>query len=226
MSAVPRIAHLQPGDHLSLAEFERRYRAMPELKKAELIEGVVFMPMPVSDEGHGIPHFNMILWLGLYRVFTPGIQGGDNSTLRLRLGLNMTQPDGYLRIIPECGGNASVGADGYVNGAPDLIGEIAASSASYDLHEKLHAYEQNGVREYIVWRTHDKAIDWFVLREGEFKALSIVKGLFKSKAFPGLWLDPEAMINGDIRKVYQVAQEGLASAEHQRFVKKLASKKM
>jgi len=166
MSAIPRIPELQPGDHLTVEEFERRYQAMPHLKKAELIEGVVYMPSPVSDVEHAGPHFNMIGWLSLYQAFTPGIQGGDNSSLRLPLGLNMLQPDAYLRILPEYGGRARVGVDKYVHGAPDLVGEIAASPASYDLHEKLQAYQRNGAREYVVWRTQDETIDWFISRGG------------------------------------------------------------
>src|SRR5438552_2911237 len=103
MSALPKILPLQHGDHLSVAEFEHRYRAMPDVKKAELIEGVVFMPSPVNDNEHGVPHFDFIALLGAYRAATPGVRGGDNSTLRLLLGANMVQPDGYLRILPEFG---------------------------------------------------------------------------------------------------------------------------
>src|SRR5687767_3807380 len=57
---------LNSGDHLSRAEFERRYQAHPEIKKAELIEGVVYLPSPVRHDQHGHPHFNIITWLGLY----------------------------------------------------------------------------------------------------------------------------------------------------------------
>jgi Uma2 family endonuclease len=149
MSAVPKTPSLEPGDHLTVEEFERRYQAMPHLKKAELVEGVVYIPSPATDD-HAGPHFNLIGCLGIYRTFTPGIVGGDNSSVRLPLGLNMLQPDAYLRILPEYGGRARVGADGYVVGAPDLIAEVAASSASYDLHEKLQAYQRNSVREYVV----------------------------------------------------------------------------
>jgi Uma2 family endonuclease len=141
MSAIPKLPPLQPGDHLSMAEFERRFEAMPDVKKAELIEGVVYMPSPVTDDDHGVPHFRMITWLGIYSLFTPGTQGGDNS-VRLSLGANKPQPDAYLRLIEECGGQSKVGPDGYLAGAPELVGEIAASSASYDLHEKLRAYER------------------------------------------------------------------------------------
>lgn len=225
MSAIPQTPILQPGDHLTVAEFERRYQAMPHVKKAELIEGIVFMPSPVADVYHGMPHFDLIFWMGFYRVFTPGIVGGDNSTLRLRLGVNMLQPDGYLRILPEDGGQSETGPDGYVVGAPELIGEVAASSASYDLHEKLTACQRNGVREYVVWRTQDRAVDWFRLRGGKFMAMAPSKnGILKSKVFPGLWLDAEALVRGDVLKVYQIAQEGLASPEHHKFVDKLKKK--
>jgi Uma2 family endonuclease len=224
MSAVAKLPPLQTGDHLSVREFERRYAAMPDVKTAELIEGVVYMPSPVADDDHGVPHFDFVGWLFVYRVFTPGVQGGDNSTLRLQLGLNMSQPDAYLRLLPEYGGKARVGSDGFVLGAPDLIGEIAASSASYDLHEKLHAYERNAVREYIVWRTQDHAVDWFALRSGRFKRLAANKdGLLKSRVFPGLWLNAAALVEGDVLQVYQTVQAGIASEQHQKFVAKLRS---
>jgi hypothetical protein len=159
-------------------------------------------------------------------MFTPGVQGGDNSSLRLPLGLNMLQPDAYLRILPECGGRARVGADKYVHGAPDLVGEIAASSASYDLHEKLRAYQRNGAREYVVWRTQDEAIDWFVSRGGKFKRLAAdAAGILKSRALPGLWLDARALITYDMVKVHEVVQAGLASAEHREFVDRLRKRK-
>lgn len=222
MSAVPPVPPLQPGDHLTVPEFERRYRAMPELKTAELIEGVVFMPSPVTDIDHGVPHFDLNGILFLYRVVTPGVRGGDNSTLRLPLEASMPQPDGYLRILPEYGGRALIGPDGFVLGAPDLIAEIAASSASYDLHEKLRAYQRNGVREYIVWRTQDRAIDWFGLRAGTFRRLARGrKGVVRSKVFPGLWLDVPALVADDIARAYQVAQEGVTSAAHAAFVARL-----
>jgi Uma2 family endonuclease len=226
MSAIPKMLPLQPGDHLTVEEFERRYQAMPNLKKAELIEGVVYMPSPVTDDEHGGPHFSLITWLGVYQIFTPGTKGGDNSTLRLQLGMNMPQPDAYLRILPEQGGQAKVGSDGYILGAPELVGEVAASSASYDLHEKLEAYQRNGVREYVVWRTQDQAIDWFFLRGGKFKRLPAdADGILKSKVLPGLWLDPRALVAYDMVKVHEVAQAGLASDEHRRFVERLRKRK-
>jgi Uma2 family endonuclease len=226
VSAVPKTRPLQAGDHLTVMEFERRYQAMPHVKKAELIDGVVYMPSPATDEDHGVPHFNLITWLGAYHVFTPGTQGGDNSTLRLQLGAHMPQPDAYLRILAEYGGQARVGSDGYIVGAPDLVAEVAASSASYDLHEKLRAYQQNAVREYPVWRTQDRAIDWFIRRGGKFKQLGTdADGLMKSKALPGLWLDAQALITSAMVRVYEVGQLGLASEEHRRFVEKLRKRK-
>jgi hypothetical protein len=156
---------LQAGDRLSRPEFERRFDSTPNLKKAELIEGVVYMPPPVSDKYHGRPHFDLITWLGMYRSATPGVVGGDNGSLRLDLD-NEPQPDAYLRILSECGGQSRIDAEGYVEGAPELVAEVAASSVSYDLHVKLNVYRRHGVREYIVWRVLDEAIDWFVLREG------------------------------------------------------------
>src|SRR5689334_17143003 len=89
------IPPLQSGDRLDAAEFERRYDAMPDPTRAELIDGVVYMPPPVSDEFHAGPQFDLISWLGLYRLATPGVVGGGNGTLRLDLK-NRPQPDAYL----------------------------------------------------------------------------------------------------------------------------------
>lgn len=211
---------LRAGDRLSRAEFERRYAAMLDVKKAELIEGVVYMPSPVSAEEHGEPHFDFNGWLYVYRAHTPGVRGGDNSTLRLDLD-NEPQPDGYLRLLPECGGQSRV-IDRYLEGAPELIAEISASSASYDLHDKLNAYRRNGVREYVVWRVWDRAIDWFVLRGGSFdKLVPTSDQIYQSEVFPGLWLDIAAVLRNDAGHVLEVLQQGLASSEHVDFVARL-----
>jgi Uma2 family endonuclease len=214
--AKPAIPPLRNGDHLSRDEFERRYEAMAGVNKAELIEGVVHMPSPVSAEDHGEPHFDLITWLGVYRAGTPAVRGGDNATLRLDLD-NEPQPDGYLRLLPEYGGQARL-VGGYVTGAPELIVEIAASSASYDLHEKLNAYRRNGVREYVVWRVWDAAIDWFVLRGGRFEPQQPADGIYRSEVLPGLWLASDAVLQGDLARVLAVLQQGLASPEHAAFV--------
>jgi Uma2 family endonuclease len=219
--STPDIPPLVAGDRLTRDEFHRRYMAMPDVKKAELIEGVVYMPSPVSLEGHAVPHVDFIGWLAYYKAFTPGVQAGDNGTLRLDLD-NEPQPDAFLRISPECGGQSKT-VDDYVDGAPELVAEIAASSASYDLHDKLNAYRRNGVKEYVVWRVWDQAIDWFVLRGGRYEATAVNSdGLYQSEVFPGLWLEAAAMLGGDLVRVLAVVQQGLATAEHAEFVKRLA----
>jgi len=219
-AANGRIPPLENGDRLTRPEFERRYAAMPHVKKAELIEGVVYMPSPVSNE-HAEPHFNLITWLGFYSAATPGISGGDNGTLRLDLD-NEPQPDAFLRILAEHGGQARVDEDGYVSGAPELVAEVARSSVSIDLHAKLNAYRRNGVREYLVWRVEDRTIDWFVLRKGRYGPLAAAAdGLFRSEVLPGLWLDAAALLRGDLQAVFQTVQQGLGSPEHAAFVRRL-----
>jgi len=219
---LDRVPPLQTGDHLSRDEFERRYHATPKQFKAELIEGIVYvMGPPVSDPGHSHPHFRFITWLGIYEAHTPGTAGGDNGTVRLDLK-NEPQPDTFLRILPDYGGQSRDTEDKYIEGAPELVAEIAASSVSYDLHEKLEAYRRNGVREYIVWRVWDKAIDWFMLDDGKFVLQRPdALGLYKSNVFPGLWLDSKALLSGEQAKVLSVVQQGLASPEHRAFVEEL-----
>lgn len=220
-ATAPAPPPLENGDRLNRVEFERRYDAMPELKKAELIEGIVYMGSPVSHERHGKPHFHMIGWLAQYWMATPGVEGGDNSSLRLDLD-NMPQPDIFLYILPESGGTIRIREDGFVEGAPELIAEVASSSVSYDLHAKLQVYRRNGVREYIVWRVRDQAIDWFLLREGEYERNAVgADGLHRSEAFPGLWLDANALARGDRIAISQAVQRGLATPEHAEFVDRL-----
>ena len=155
---------------------------------------------------------------------TPGTEGGDSGSLRLDPA-NEPQPDLHLRLIEAAGGQSVVDADDYIEGAPELIGEIAASSVSYDLGPKMEAYRRHGVLEYIVWRVEDTTIDWFILRDGSYdRLLPDQSGVTKSETFPGLWLDAQAMLNGELADVLQTLQQGLASIEHQQFVARLAAK--
>jgi Uma2 family endonuclease len=212
---------LENGDRLTRAEFERRYEAMPELKKAELIEGVVYLPATGAYRAHARPCLYLNGWLGLYSARTPGVEGGDNASLRLDMD-NEPQPDGFLMIFPAHGGQARIDDEDYVVGGPELVAEVASSSASYDLHAKFHMYRRNGVREYIAWRVRDQAIDWFVLREGRYEPLAPgPNGLYRSDVFPGLRLDPAALLRGDMATVLRVLEQGLASAEHEAFVARL-----
>jgi Uma2 family endonuclease len=141
---------LENGDRLTRAEFERRHAAMPRLKKAELIEGVVYMPSPVRFKKHAKPHAVLVTWLGTYEAATSGVELADNATVRLDLD-NEPQPDALLRILPEAGGQSDDSADDFVEGAPELVAEAASSSASYDVHEKKRAYRRNRVQEYLVF---------------------------------------------------------------------------
>ena len=214
------ILPLETGDRLTRVEFERRYQAMPALKNAELIEGVVYMPSPVSAR-HSGPHSDLIGWLVVYRSATAGVLTGDNATVRFA-GDNEPQPDALLAIAAACGGQSRIDEDDFFSGPPELIAEVASSSASYDLHDKLRVYRRQGVREYIVWRVRDGEIDWFRLDEGNYVPLpSDATGVRKSTVFPGLWLDAPAMLRGDVSGVLATLQTGIASPEHAEFVARL-----
>jgi Uma2 family endonuclease len=202
---------LENGDQLTRDEFERRYAALPQVKKAELVEGIVYMPSPVSLVRHGTPHAYLTGWLVHYVAATPGVEVGDNATVRLDLD-NEPQPDAVLLVEPGRGGNARISEEGYIEGAPELVAEVAASSVSIDLHAKFRIYRRNGVREYLVWRVQDQTLDWFVLRAGDYqRLLPDAAGVLRSEVFPGLWLDAAALLRGDLAAVLQVLQRGLAS---------------
>ena len=213
---------LENGDRLTRCEFERRYAARPDLKKAQLIEGVVYMPSPVSL-AHSGPHAMIQTVLLVYAAATPGVRGEDNATVRLDLD-NEPQPDVVLRIEPEAGGRAGASDDGYLEGAPELVVEVAASSASIDLHDKLRAYRRNGVREYVVWRTHERQIDWFELADGEYRILPPDDaGIVHSRVFPGLRLAAGALLKDDLAAALAAVQTGIGSPEHEAFVARLAA---
>jgi Uma2 family endonuclease len=216
---------LENGDHLTREEFERRYEAMPNLKKAELIEGVVFMGSPVRNSQHSEPHSIISALLGVYRILTPGVRCGDNGTVRLDLG-SVPQPDSFLRIEEECGGQSRVSTDDYLEGGPELVVEVAASTASHDLNAKKLVYQRHRVREYIVWRTHDQAIDWFRLQRGRYVRVKPNReGIIESKVFPGLRLAVKALLQGDFAAALAEVQAGVASESHRAFVARLASRK-
>lgn len=222
--AMAEIPPLETGDHLTRQEFERRYNAMPHIKKAELIEGVVYMPTPVRFESHGKPHGYVIGWLAVYCAATPGVELGDNATVRLDTD-NEPQPDALLRLDPELGGNSHISADDYVEGAPELIVEIAATSAAYDLHDKLKVYRRNGVQEYLVWQVYDQRLDWFRLSEGEDVLLKPDEaGVVRSQVFPGLHLAVPALLDGDLAAVLAELQKGLNTEEHAAFVERLSAR--
>lgn len=214
---------LHNGDHLTRAEFERRYAAYPHVKKAELIEGVVHMPSPVSVN-HGKAHANAIAWLGLYRANTPGLHLADNATIRLDLE-NEVQPDAVLYIASERGGQLVV-EDDFLSGAPELVVEIAASSAAYDLHEKLRVYRRNGVQEYLVLLAHEQETRWFQLVEGAYKLLQPgEEGVLRSQVFPGLHFQSDLFWADELAELLQVLQQGLDTTEHEAFVARLKETK-
>jgi Uma2 family endonuclease len=209
---------LQSGDRLSVTEFVRRYEGMPPGTKAELIKGVVYVSSPVTVY-HAESHPDLMTWLGVYKAFTPGVLAGDNATLRLDDNENQPQSDGHLRLDPVLGGQTRTSSDGYVEGAPELVAEVAVTSANYDLHDKLDVYRDHGVREYLVWRVWDQAVDWYELRDGRFERLPADDdGITRSRVFPGLWLDTAALLRGDLARVIQVVQQGVDSPAHAQFV--------
>ncbi|WP_224408767.1 Uma2 family endonuclease [Oscillatoria salina] len=219
MRTTEKILPLENGDRLTRQEFERRYQAMPHLKKAELIEGVVYMGSPVRIT-HGNPHAHIMGWLFNYSLATPGVQVADNTTVRLDFD-NEPQPDALLRIARE--GQSTISEDGYLEGAPELIVEIATSSASYDLRDKLQVYRRNRCCEYLVWQVADRRFDWFQWQAGEYLTLSPdPEGIIRSQVFPGLWLSVEALLNGDLVEVRRVLEIGLATTEHATFLRQLS----
>ncbi|HZZ81730.1 MAG TPA: Uma2 family endonuclease [Gemmataceae bacterium] len=221
--SVDLIPPLQPGDKLSRAEFLRRWEFHPEIKRAELIGGIVYMPSPLTRL-HGVTDSTAATWLGTYRAHTPGTESGSNATT-LMGDEETLQPDEYLRVLPEYGGR-SRNEGKFVAGGPELITEISVSSASIDLNQKFELYERMGVLEYVTILMYEQEIRWHRLTAKGYKQIAPATGaIWKSKVFPGLWLDGKAMLANDAAKVLATLRKGLRSPEHAAFVKRLARKK-
>ena len=211
---------LTNGDRLSSEEFARRYSADPQVRKAELIEGVVYVASPLRFGQHAEPHGLVMTWLGTYAAFTPTVRCGIEPTVRLD-GSNQPQPDGVLLLPAIAGGTAQLTDDDYVDGAPDLVVEIAASSAAIDLNAKRTAYQRNGVREYLVWQIYENQVQWWQLVQGEYVPLPTVEEVIRSGVFPGLWLAVTALQQGQAQAVLTTLQAGLQSPDHAAFVQLL-----
>lgn len=212
---------LQSGDRLTRPDFEHRYAASPQIKKAELIEGFVYVASPLRHDQHGKPHSRIITWLGTYQALTPGIDLSDAPTVRLD-DANEPQPDAVLLLESWAGGQTRISADGYLEGAPELIVEIAASSAAIDTTLKQQVYQRSGVREYLIWQTHDHRLDWFCLEATGYEVLlPDADGILRSRVFPGLWLAVDALLAEQMATVLATAQAGLQSAAHVAFVEQI-----
>ena len=193
---TPTEPFLDSGDRLTQAEFHRRYLERPDIRRAELIDGVVYVASPTRFAFHDEQAADMIFWLKAHTARHPELRSGGSATIFLG-GDNEVQPDAFL-FRPDAPSGARVDAVGYIHGAPGLVVEVAASSANYDLHDKKEAYRRNGVPEYVVWRVLDEAIDWFRLKDGEYVLVAPdEEGVIESAQFPGLRLHMPAMLAGD-----------------------------
>ncbi len=201
-SSAHEVVILESGDRMSQPEFHRRYCAS-KVTRAELIEGVVYVSSPLRLDVHGEPEADLGAWVSQYRASRPGIRAGHNATLILDSD-NEVQPD---IVLFRVGGSARLTEDGYITGAPEMVIEIAASSRSIDLGDKMRAYRRNGVREYIVWRALDSELDWFVLRDAEYARLAPdAEGVIESEVFAGLRLPVARLLAGDLAAVLAAVQ--------------------
>jgi Uma2 family endonuclease len=212
-------APFEDGLRLTRDEFIRRWEEHPEINRAELIGRVVYMPSPVSRE-HGEKDNDVGCWTGVYKAWTPGVAGGHECTVFLHD--DAPQADANL---PECGGGARYEGK-YLAGKPEFFGEVSLSSTHYDLHEKLELYQSAGIPEYLVVLMRERQIRWHVLENGIYALMPPdADGIWRSRVFPGLWLDGLALLDGNLAQVLTKLQEGLNSPEHQAFVERLRAAK-
>ena len=219
-AAARSIPPLMPGDRLDAETFLVRYDAMPDGVRAELIEGIVYMPPPVGD-AHSRPHGKTNYWLAHYEGFTPGVVSSSDGTTVLGRR-SVPQPDAFLRVLD--GGQTRVNRRGLVVGCPELVVEVANSTESIDLHAKRRGYDRHGAREYVVVLVREPRVAWFGRNvKGRLAEVGPnADGLYRSVAFPGLWLDPAALLAGNVRRLAAVVEQGVATPAHADFVADLA----
>jgi len=219
-TAVALPPPVREGDRLNSSEFLRRWEAMPSLKRAELVDGVVFVPSPVGHP-HSTSHNAFNAWLWLYKDLTPGCEAGSDGTWVMG-PKDVPQPDIFLRILPEYGGQSRVEGE-YAAGAPELIVEVGGSSLSRDLGVKLDLYRRAGVREYLTVLPRPRELVWRYLSRGRYREIvPDDDGLLRSRVFPGLWLDPAAVWNPK-RSLRTAVEAGARSPEHAAFIRRLAA---
>jgi hypothetical protein len=196
---------------------------MPQIKRAELVQGVVYMPSPVSRE-HAVMENNVAAWLGVYRAATPGCESMNNASWLMRG--DAPQPDTALRILPEHGGQSGMQGQ-YASGAPEFLAEVCLSSTAYDLHQKLGLYQESGVQEYLAVLLLEREVRWHQLVAGRLEVVPApADGVYRSSGFPGLWLDAPVLLAGDLARVLALLNEGLRTPEHQAFVEQLAAARL
>lgn len=227
MSIISRCApkgsepmELRNGDHMSRQEFHRLYENAPRSFKAELIGGVVHVASPLRV-AHANHHGHLAMLFAAYEFNTSGVEAGDNATVILG-DQSEPQPDLYLRVLPEYGGQSATTADDYVDGAPELVAEVAHSSRSIDLHAKREDYARNGVREYLVMSLADARLRWFDLASNS-ELSADTDGVIRVRSFPGLWIDAQSLFARDFRKLMGIFQQGIDDPTHAAFVNRLAN---
>ena len=213
---------LEFGDNLTREQFLRLWELNPAIKRAELIGGVVYMPSPVSI-AHGDTDIDLGGWTFIYKVATPGLACGSNATTIL--SEDVAQPEVNLRVLPEYGGKTWIKGK-YLAGPPEFLGAVCASSAAYDLHQKLDLYESAGVQEYLTVLVYDKEIRWHVLENGKYQILPpSADGISALAGLPGTLAGWCRVFPGRYAGVLDVLQKGIESSEHAAFVQSLATKK-
>jgi Uma2 family endonuclease len=221
--AKRKLPPLENGDHLDQPTFHERYEAMPRNTRAELIGGIVFMASPVGRV-HSREHVRLMMWLGNYQIATAGTESLLTPTIILSDDCE-PQPDVVLRNL---NGKTKLTFRGeneteYISGPPELVAEIASSSESIDLHEKRRDYELHGVEEYVAYLVRTNQLIWLVREGDKFVEMAADSdGILRSRVYPGLWLDPIALLSNDMRRVQEVLNLGLETPEHAAFVSKLA----
>jgi len=220
--AAGQLPPLESGDHLTAADFDRIYEQRHDLR-ADLIEGVVYVKPLTRAEAHGRPHGQLAGWAG---AFTDAVASADlliNPTLHFA-GDNRVQPDVVMACDLDRDEASRLTPDGFLVAPVELIAEVAVSWASIEFHDKFELNRRSGVREYLVWAVDDRELHWFWLRGGRFEPLPLDGGILKSQVLPGLWLDADALVRNDKRRIRDILQSGLASPEHAAFVQSLQAK--
>jgi Uma2 family endonuclease len=216
---LPPLVH---RERLDQPTFHARYSAMPPEFRAELVDGVVVIRERRVRARHGTTSAALVYALVRYEQYTPGV----SVALRVSTILgdaDELHPDVSVRLR---GGQCCVGEDDLLHGCPDLVCEIVdRETESHDLIAKRSAYDRHGAREYLAVLVHAGRHISFVRRSaGLVEEEPAPDHLWRSRAFPGLWLDPVALLAGDLNRLAVVLEQGVATPAHAAFAAELGGR--
>lgn len=104
-------------------------------------------------------------------------------------------------------------------GVPELLVEVTATVHNKVFRRRLRVYEQSEIHELLVVTGDPRDTALYARENGRFARVSPADdGSYRSRVFPGLWLDPSALFSDEWNEMAACLDRGMATEEHAAFV--------